>query len=28
MKESGLDQEMKSMGFWNDWQNGTRGRQH
>ncbi len=28
MKESGLDQEMKSMGFWKDWQNGTRGRQH
>ena len=27
MKDSGLDQEMKSMGFWNDWQNGTRGRQ-
>jgi carboxypeptidase Q len=26
MKESGLDQQMKSMGFWNDWQNGTRGR--
>ena len=27
MKESGLDQQMKSMGFWNDWQKGTRGRQ-
>jgi hypothetical protein len=26
MKESGLDQQMKSMGFWNDWQKGTRGR--
>jgi carboxypeptidase Q len=26
MKESGLDQQMKSMGFWNDWQRGTRGR--
>jgi carboxypeptidase Q len=27
MKESGLDQQMKSMGFWNDWEKGTRGRQ-
>jgi carboxypeptidase Q len=27
MKESGLDQQMKSMGFWDDWQKGTRGRQ-
>jgi len=27
MKESGLDQEMKSMGFWQAWENGTRGRQ-
>ena len=27
MKESGLDQQMKSMGFWPDWQQGTRGRQ-
>jgi carboxypeptidase Q len=27
MKESGLDQQMKSMGYWQDWQNGTRGRQ-
>jgi carboxypeptidase Q len=27
MKESGLDQQMKSMGFWHDWQQGTRGRQ-
>jgi Zn-dependent M28 family amino/carboxypeptidase len=26
MKESGLDQQMKSMGFWNDWQKGIRGR--
>jgi carboxypeptidase Q len=26
MKESGLDQQMKSMGFWNDWQKGVRGR--
>jgi carboxypeptidase Q len=27
LKESGLDQQMKSMGLWNDWQKGTRGRQ-
>jgi carboxypeptidase Q len=27
MKESGLDQEMKSMGYWPGWENGTRGRQ-
>ncbi len=27
LKGSGLDQQMKSMGFWNDWQKGTRGRQ-
>src|SRR6202140_2628523 len=27
MKESGLDQQMKSMGFWQAWENGTRGRQ-
>jgi carboxypeptidase Q len=27
MKESGLDEQMKSMGFWNDWQKGVRGRQ-
>ena len=27
MKESGLDQQMKSMGFWNDWQKGVRGHQ-
>jgi carboxypeptidase Q len=27
MKESGLDQEMKSMGYWPGWVNGTRGRQ-
>jgi len=27
MKESGLDQEMKGMGFWEDWVKGTRGRQ-
>jgi carboxypeptidase Q len=27
MKESGLDQQMKSMGFWHDWEKGTRGRQ-
>jgi carboxypeptidase Q len=27
MKESGLDQQMKSMGFWSDWEKGTRGRQ-
>jgi carboxypeptidase Q len=27
MKESGLDQQMKSMGYWQDWLKGTRGRQ-
>jgi len=27
MRETGLDQQMKSMGFWDDWQKGTRGRQ-
>jgi carboxypeptidase Q len=27
MKESGLDQQMKSMGYWGDWEQGTRGRQ-
>jgi carboxypeptidase Q len=27
MKESGLDQQMKSMGFWHDWEQGIRGRQ-
>jgi carboxypeptidase Q len=27
MKESGLDQQMKFMGFWQDWEKGTRGRQ-
>jgi carboxypeptidase Q len=27
MKETGLDQQMKSMGFWHDWEKGTRGRQ-
>jgi carboxypeptidase Q len=27
MKESGLDQQMKSMGFWQAWEKGTRGRQ-
>jgi hypothetical protein len=26
MRESGLDQQMKSMGFWSDWKKGTRGR--
>jgi carboxypeptidase Q len=26
MKETGLDQQMKSMGYWQDWENGTRGR--
>src|ERR1700686_5204234 len=26
MKETGLDQQMKSMGFWSDWEKGTRGR--
>jgi carboxypeptidase Q len=27
MKETGLDQQMKSMGLWPDWEKGTRGRQ-
>ena len=27
MKETGLDQQMKSMGFWRDWEDGVRGRQ-
>ncbi|MDP9340295.1 MAG: M20/M25/M40 family metallo-hydrolase [Acidobacteriota bacterium] len=27
MKETGLDQQMKAMGFWADWEKGTRGRQ-
>src|SRR3984885_10261512 len=27
MKESGLDQQMKSMGYWGDWEKGVRGRQ-
>jgi carboxypeptidase Q len=27
LKETGLDQQMKSMGFWRDWEKGTRGRQ-
>jgi carboxypeptidase Q len=27
MKETGLDQQLKSMGYWPNWQNGTRGRQ-
>jgi carboxypeptidase Q len=27
MKETGLDQQMKVMGFWDDWQKGARGRQ-
>jgi carboxypeptidase Q len=27
MRERGLDQQMKAMGFWPGWQNGTRGRQ-
>jgi carboxypeptidase Q len=27
MRETGLDQQMKAMGFWDDWQKGTRGRQ-
>jgi carboxypeptidase Q len=27
MKETGLDQQMKSMGYWRDWEKGTRGRQ-
>jgi hypothetical protein len=27
IKESGLDQQMKSMGFWDGWEKGSRGRQ-
>jgi carboxypeptidase Q len=27
MKESGLDQQMKAIGYWPGWENGTRGRQ-
>jgi len=27
MKETGLDQQMKSLGYWQDWKKGTRGRQ-
>jgi carboxypeptidase Q len=27
MRETGLDQQMKAMGYWPNWQNGTRGRQ-
>ncbi|HEY8715239.1 MAG TPA: M20/M25/M40 family metallo-hydrolase [Candidatus Acidoferrum sp.] len=27
VKDSGLDQQMKSMGFWDDWEKGVRGRQ-
>jgi carboxypeptidase Q len=27
MKETGLDQQMKSLGYWQDWEKGTRGRQ-
>jgi carboxypeptidase Q len=27
MRETGLDQAMRAMGFWDDWQRGTRGRQ-
>ena len=27
MKETGLDQQMRAMGFWDDWEKGTRGRQ-
>ena len=26
MKETGLDQQMKSLGYWDDWQSGARGR--
>src|ERR1700682_1218611 len=26
MKETGLDRQMKFMGYWRDWENGTRGR--
>ena len=26
LKETGLDQQMKSMGYWQDWEKGTRGR--
>jgi hypothetical protein len=27
MKETGLDQQLKTLGMWNDWQSGARGRQ-
>jgi hypothetical protein len=27
MRESGLEQQMRSMGYWADWEKGTRGRQ-
>jgi hypothetical protein len=26
VKESGLDQQMKALGYWDAWQNGARGR--
>jgi len=26
MKETGLDQEMKTLGMWADWESGARGR--
>ena len=26
MKETGLDQQMKLLGYWEQWQSGTRGR--
>ena len=27
LKETGLDQQMQSLGYWHDWEKGTRGRQ-
>jgi hypothetical protein len=26
MKETGLDQQMKALGYWEDWEQGVRGR--
>jgi hypothetical protein len=26
VKETGLDQQLKLLGYWNDWQSGARGR--
>ena len=27
LKQTGLDEQMKSLGYWNDWMSGRRGRQ-